>query len=174
MRMRVLFAASVIVLLLAACGAAAPTQAPTSPPPSPTSAPKEPAPSMGGSAIQEIKPLPELARDADRIVLGTIVSMESVWNVDKTSIFTTIRVRVAQMVKGTDAQEITFVVEGGEVDGLAQASSEAAIFEQGEQVILFLKGEQIVGGPQGVYPVTDSKVGEQPLGAFLDQLRAMK
>jgi molybdopterin-binding protein len=164
-------AVMVVASVLAACGAA-PASTPTAEP-TVASAPMIPFESGGGgAAIQEKKSLPDLVRGADRIVVATVTSAESAWNADHTAIFTTVRLRVDEMVKGAQASEITLVVEGGQVGEIAQSSADGLSLSGGEEVVLFLSGQSVVGGQQGALPVTDGKVGDQPLSAFLDQVRA--
>jgi hypothetical protein len=126
----------------------------------------------GGAPIREMMSLEQLARDADRIVVGTVVSSESAWNADRTAIFTTVRLRVSEAVKGAKPREVVLRVEGGQVGEIAQAVSGGVSLEDGQQVVLFLKGTAVLGGPQGVYAVEDGTIGDMSLAAFLDAVRA--
>lgn len=126
----------------------------------------------GGAPIREPMSLEQLARDADRVLVGTVVLTESAWNADRTAIFTTVRLRVAEAVKGSKPHEVALRLEGGQVGDIAQAASGGLSFAEGEQVVLFLKGTSVLGGPQGVYVVGDGMVGDRSLPAFLDEVRA--
>lgn len=126
----------------------------------------------GGAPIREFAPMEQLARDADRILVGTVVLTESAWNSDRTAIFTTVRLRVSDAVKGSKPREVLLRVEGGQVGDIAQAVSGGLSFREGQQVVLFLKGTAVLGGPQGVYVASDDTVGDRPLSAFLDEVRA--
>ncbi|MGB9593700.1 MAG: hypothetical protein ACPL7R_06155, partial [Anaerolineae bacterium] len=118
--------------------------------------------------------LEQLARDADRILVGTVVTTESAWNAERTAIFTTVRLRVGEVVKGSKPREIILRVEGGQVGDIAQTVSGGLSFAEGQQVVLFLKGTSVVGGPQGVYVASDGRVGGQSLADFLDEVRAVR
>lgn len=144
--------------LLAGCGASAPATLSVD--------------LAGGAPILAPMTLEQLARDADRILVGTVVLTESAWNADRTAIFTTVRLRVDEAVKGAKPREVALRVEGGQVGDIAQAVSGGVSFAEGQQVVLFLKGASVLGGPQGVYAVADGAVDGQPLAAFLEQVRA--
>ena len=133
-----------------------------------------PVVAAGGAAAYEKLPFVDLVRRSDRVIVATVLSTESAWNADKTAIFTTVRLRVEETAKGAGASSIALVVEGGQVGDIAQAVEGAHQFTVGERLVLFLGGGGIVGGPQGVYAVLDGKVNEQPLSAFLEQVRAAK
>lgn len=126
----------------------------------------------GGAAIREPMSLEQLARDADRILVGTVVLTESAWNAERTAIFTTVRVRVDDSAKGSRPREVVLRVEGGQVGEIAQSVSDGLSFAEGQQVVLFLKGTSVLGGPQGVYFVADGEVSDRPLADFLDEVRA--
>lgn len=147
-----------IVLLLVGCAAQAPATLTVD---------------LAGSApILEPMSLEQLARDADRVLVGTVVATESAWNADRTAIFTTARLRVAEAVKGSKPREVALRVEGGQVGDIAQAASAGLSFAEGQQVVLFLKGTSVLGGPQGVYVVGGGMIGDRSLAAFLDEVRA--
>jgi hypothetical protein len=160
MNVRVLVLSLLTVALLAGCGVNAPAAALN-------------IDLSGGAPSQEKIAFPELVRGADRIVVGEVASAESAWNAEKTAIFTTVRLRVSESVKGSKPGDILLRVEGGQVGDIAQAVSGGLSFAQGEQVVLFLKSESVLGGPQGVYAVDGGKIGEQTLAAFLQQVRAV-
>ncbi len=142
--------------------------------PSATPTPEEQIAAGGGMAALQKIPFVDLVREADQIVVGTVVSLESTWNADQTSILTSVRVRVLDVAKGVPDDEVTVVFEGGQVGDVAQSGGEGLSFTEGEQVVLFLRGGSVVGGPQGIFQVVNGKVGEQPLGDFLEQVRAVK
>ncbi len=126
----------------------------------------------GGAPIREPMSLEQLARDADRILVGTVVLTQSAWNTERTAIFTTVRLRVDDAVKGVRPREVVLRVEGGQVGDIAQSVSGGLSFAEGQQVVLFLKGTSVLGGPQGVYVAAGGEVGARALAAFLDEVRA--
>jgi hypothetical protein len=101
----------------------------------------------------------ELTKRADVIVLGTVTSIASDWNVNRTAIETRIDLKVEEIFKGrVDHGKITFRQLGGVVGEIASSVGEAAPFEKGERVAVFLfKNKrdqlQLVGFFQGKFAV---------------------
>jgi len=68
--------------------------------------------------------LEELALSADLILHGTVKTMKSAWNDDKTMIYTKVIVSVTNQIKGqSEAQEVIIQVPGGVVDNMGLAVS---------------------------------------------------
>lgn len=155
----------VLVAVAAGCGAGLATVAPV---------PQGGTVVSGGAAISEKMSFEELVRHSDQIVVGWVVSSESAWNAEQTLIQTTVRVRVAEVVKGAMVDEVRLVVEGGQVGGVAQSGEGAVTFTEGEQVVLFLRRGAVVGGSQGVFRVMDGKVGGERLEVFLERVGATR
>jgi hypothetical protein len=129
---------------------------------------------VGGVPSMEKIAFADLVSGADRIVVGEVVSAESAWNAERTSIFTTVRLRVTESAKGARPSEVLLRIEGGQVGDIAQSVSGGLSFAQKDQVVLFLKAQSVLGGLQGVYSVQGGNVGEQTLASFLQQVRAVK
>lgn len=107
-------------------------------------------------------PLDALIDGAQEIVVGEVVSSEGRW--DGTLVVTDVRVRVDESLKGSAPREVTLTQPGGtalhprlRARVTTQASS-ATPFGVGEQVVLFVVGQQgtrrLVGGAQGKLVVT--------------------
>ena len=82
--------------------------------------------------------LDALGREAELIVAGRVVSMESAW--DRGRIRTRITLATESVLKGrpADPSRVTFFVLGGEVQGIAQWVPGEAKFAVGERVLVFL------------------------------------
>jgi hypothetical protein len=82
--------------------------------------------------------LKSLSREAELIVGGRVVALESAW--DKGRIRTRITLAAEQVFKGkpAEADRVTFSVLGGEVGGIGQRVPGEATFVVGERVVVFL------------------------------------
>ena len=72
------------------------------------------------------------------IVIGTTLSTQSAWTVDRTSIQTRTQVRVDQVVRGNPPTPLTIDTSGGSADGIQQWVEHEPTFVVGEQSRLFL------------------------------------
>ena len=101
----------------------------------------------------------ELTKRSDVIVLGTVIFIASDWNVNRTAIETRIDLKVEETFKGTvDQGKVSFHQLGGMVGKTASSVGEAASFEEGEKVAVFLFENnrdrlQLVGFFQGKFAV---------------------
>ncbi len=105
----------------------------------------------------------EMAQRAEHIVYGQVVSLESTWNAENTTIFTQVIVRVDEGWKGTLQQNatVTLTVPGGEVDDIGIMSEHAPQFFFDEMVVLFLDTDErgqlrVAQDEQGKYTVAES------------------
>ena len=107
----------------------------------------------------------ELTKRSDVIVLGTVSFISSDWNLDRTTIETRIDLKVEEIFKGiVDQGKISFYQLGGKVGEIAGSVGEAASFEEGERVAVFLFKNnrnrlQLVGFFQGKFAVERSPKG---------------
>lgn len=107
----------------------------------------------------------EMAKTADVIVVGEVLSRTSSWNDAKTRIYTVTRVRVGEAIKGsTGGAEIQIRQIGGTLDGLTQQIVGNAKLAEGEEVLVFLDRDEtlpfhyVVGMAQGKFSI-DRKSG---------------
>jgi hypothetical protein len=111
----------------------------------------------------------DMASQAGTIITGTVTSVKSEWNEERTKIFTYITITPGNFLKGDrPAQEIVIVQPGGEVGDVGMLVDGTPVFEEGEEVLLFLKRgrkgfHRTVGLSQGEFsiqsdPVTQRKV----------------
>ena len=108
----------------------------------------------------------ELAKRSDVIVLGTVSFIASDWNLNRTAIETRIDLKVEEIFKGrVDDGKVSFHQLGGTAGEIASSVGEAASFEEGERVAVFLlknnrDGLQLVGSFQGKFLVQRRPEGE--------------
>jgi hypothetical protein len=114
--------------------------------------------------------LEDLTAVSSAVVHGTVVDTQSRWNETRSLIVTDVRIRVADMVKGSPAGEITVTQLGGEVGKLKTEVPGAADFRAGEETVLFLAedgrggGLVVAGLSQGRFDVTqDARTGRKTL-----------
>jgi hypothetical protein len=118
------------------------------------------------SALTSALSVAELTKRSDVIVLGTVTSIASDWNVNRTAIETRIDLKVEEIFKGrADHGKITFHQLGGMVGEIASSVGQAAVFEEGERVAVFLfKNKrdrlQLVGFFQGKFAVERRPEGQ--------------
>ncbi len=139
----------------------------------------------------------ELTRSSEAVVVGGVEDVESHWNQDGTSIFTTASVVVEEVVRGSVIQQmVTVEYEGGEIGEIGLKVSDVAPLERGEKVLLFLKSGKskidgsvyhIVGKAQGKYLIGEDGIArkrgfalgnrkdvvesETPLGRLIEKIR---
>ncbi len=127
------------------------------------------------SAVVVKKDLSQLGQEANSIVTGKVVALESRWDMDDGLINTYVTVRVREHLKGAPTtSEVVIRVPGGEVEDLGLYVSEAPWFEPGEDVFVFLSPElkgarSVVGWYQGKLTIQNGRVVEfdLPVGEVL-------
>jgi hypothetical protein len=80
----------------------------------------------------------QLTQTSDLVVRGTVSGQESRWSPDHRLIFTFVRLRVEEAIKGSATGEIVVRRSGGQVDGIGQRVFGTPEFTDGEHVIVFL------------------------------------
>lgn len=100
--------------------------------------------------------LPQLASQAERIVVGEVMSVSSSWDKQHQRILSTIEIQVAEIWKGQmpGNGRITLVQPGGSADGIEMIVHGLPAFVAGERAVLFLRGRaanppSLVGMGQG-------------------------
>jgi hypothetical protein len=121
---------------------------------------------QASSLVTRALSIAELAKRSDVIVLGTVISIASDWNFDRTAIETSIDLKVEEIFKGrAEHGKIIFHQLGGVVGEIASSVGEAAPFKEGERVAVFLfKNKrdrlQLVGFFQGKFAVERRPEGQ--------------
>lgn len=127
------------------------------------------APGTASLAVLERMSLEDLARTADAVVVGTVVSRGSRYDDRRPDrIVTDVVVRVERGVRGDVSGEVVVTIPGGEVDGMGQIVTGAPVLRPGEEVVLFLHPARatplgprraIVGLSQGLFVVHRERPG---------------
>ena len=88
--------------------------------------------------------LEDLTKEADSILRGEVTDIRSEWNENKTRIYTYITLSVKERIKGSSTgNTVTIRQLGGKVGKKALFVSNSAIFQKGEEAVLFLKPEMV-------------------------------
>lgn len=115
-----------------------------------------------GQAAMRALSLEELVRQADMIVLGTVIKQESAWDAQHTVISTTVTLAVELTLAGLPMEVVTLQITGGIVGTIGMRTSTDAVFWDGERVVVFLNTHAIpntlVGMQQGKFTVQDNTV----------------
>ena len=102
-------------------------------------------------------PFEEKVENASAIVLGRCVAQESRWDGAHKWILTYSRFRVEKALKGQPVAELTIVTPGGSVDGTHQDTIGVPKFQEGEDVVLFVRntkaGPTVLYFEQGAYRI---------------------
>jgi hypothetical protein len=94
--------------------------------------------SSAGATVLRAAEVEELARRAEHIVRGTVLSSTAAWTPDGKQIHTVTRISVARALKGRGPAVVEVRTPGGSVGDLAQKVIGAPEFAPGEEVIVFL------------------------------------
>ena len=123
--------------------------------------------------------LQELTDKASHVVVGKVTSKESLWNPERTKIYTNVTISVHELIKGSlNKGEIVIQYLGGEIpeEDIGMEVSDTAQFSVNQDVLIFLrphetgKGYKVVGGSQGKYTMKNGIVLEKRL--LLDDFRS--
>lgn len=128
-------------------------------------------------------PVEELTRMSGTVLEGTVTSVASEWNGDRTQIYTTVDLRTEAIHKGAAARTVRLVLLGGTVGDITLAVLGRPTFEPGERVFLFLgphweqSSAPVVAGEHGKFTATrDTATGRDLLlneGATLQKADAV-
>ena len=117
------------------------------------------SPSIIGATMVKTLSEDDMVNKAEKIIIGTCKSVRSEWNPEGTKIVTYITIIPKDSLKSDEtAEEIIIKQPGGEVGEVGMIVHGTSVFEQGEEVFLFLKrGSQqvhrVVGLSQGKYSI---------------------
>lgn len=82
--------------------------------------------------------LEQLTSSSTDIVLGEAIQKTSYWNDNRTRIYTDVRIRVDESIKGDADQEAVVTIPGGQIGNTVYEVSEMPVFVEGEEVLVFL------------------------------------
>ena len=129
---------------------------------------------------------PELTGQADAIVRGNVIDTRSEWDPERRFIWTLVTIAVSKSIKGDslEGQKVIVKTPGGVVGQIGQKTEHAAIFEKGEEVLLFINPEayreekvfRVTGNFQGKHTIRDNMVIEKkmPVANFLGEIEKAK
>jgi len=111
---------------------------------------------------------PELARQANRIVIGTVTRVEGRWDESHRFIHSDVTLSVEQSLRGDAPPAIVLRTLGGFVGSTGQMAHGAATFEVGERVLVFLTTwedgtPQVLGYEQGKSRIVSDARGRERL-----------
>ncbi len=138
-----------------------------------------------GAVVRPMTPRQQ-AVEADRILIGDVVSVESYWNDDRSLIRSRIEIVPADYLKGAPRRREVLDFVGGSVDDLTLIRTDTPAFEAGQHVLLFLTDDNmLVGAFQGAYHTdgelavrmgspldTVNQASAMPLGLLVAQIAA--
>jgi hypothetical protein len=131
----------------------------------------------GGGALFAQQDLEDLAKQSQRIVVGTVQSFQSCTADVAGGVSTSVVIDVAEHLKGDGSQShVTVEVPGGRFGTLVSAVGTSPEFNAGEQVVVFLESAeegsyQLASGSQGKYTVADGEVAGLTLPSFEERVR---
>lgn len=103
----------------------------------------------------------EMVRQAESIVQGRVIEVESFWSEGGELIISEATVEVDEVLLGEATATVTVRTFGGEVGGIVVEAHGFPVFERGEHVILFLNREasddstRVLGYQQGHFEVVE-------------------
>lgn len=111
---------------------------------------------------------PDLAREANHIVIGTVTDVEGEWDSSFRFIHTNVTLSVQRSLRGAAPSEIVLRTPGGVIGGEGQVADGAATFERGEKVLVFLARDEdgvltVLGWTQGKSRIVTDDQGEERL-----------
>ena len=121
-------------------------------------------------SLVEEKSISDLTKDSDNIITGKVLGKESYW--ENGNIFTNVIVSADRHIKGNSGNQVTVKVRGGTVGDIYAEVSDVPLFDDNEEVLLFLKGDSVVGWNQGKYSIQNDMIKEtgDPLVEFINNI----
>jgi hypothetical protein len=123
----------------------------------------------------------QLANYAQTILIGRCTSISREWNGEGSQIFTYVTISPQNLLKGDQIPaEITIKQLGGEVGEIGMRVDEASVYEEGEEVLLFLQMgltgyHRTIGLSQGKFSIeTDQASGRKILKKKKRRFRRLK
>ena len=103
---------------------------------------------------------------SDQVVRGEVIGLEADWT-DDGLITTFVTLAVDETLRLSNAPEVTFRVVGGTVGERTLTVPGAPVFEEGQDVLVFLDGDRLRGFGQGAFLIEDG-MAQRALGNALD------
>lgn len=123
--------------------------------------------------------LEKLTVSSELILVGNVKETESHWNENKTSIYTKVRIKPTEFIKGSDnSSELVITVPGGEIDNVGELYTHMPRFANDERVLLFMKNVnndyKIVGGDTGKINLSSKKADGRKMEMTQEQIKELK
>lgn len=115
---------------------------------------------------ERILNLTELTKQSTHVATGTVHNQHS-YSRDNL-IWTEVTLKVDESLIGTRNQTLTFEVLGGAVDGLHLNIPGSPQFKDGQSILVFLEGQELVGFGQGAFSL-ENGVASRGLGPLLPE-----
>lgn len=113
----------------------------------------------------------QLTREAKAVQVGKVTSAWSSWDPEKRMVYTYVKFKVDQTLKGQPQQEILIRQPGGRAGGIGMVVHGVANFRTGERALVFLKHDadgapSLVGMAQGKFRIYRSAVTGEEMALF--------
>ncbi len=126
---------------------------------------------LSNDALSQVRKvsIKELTLESTAIVVGKCTKKESFWNDKRTQILTEVKIQTGESIKGKPGEEVVITIPGGRVGNTIYEVSDMPVFQEGEEVLVFLwrhpSGKNLVTGAlQGKLTVVeDKKTGKKVL-----------
>lgn len=114
-------------------------------------------------SLRIAKDMKVYSEEAEAIVVGRFVGKgNSVWNSDKSQIYTNLNFKISEVLKGSDMQpgeELVIKQHGGKIDDEAMVTEDEIKYVEGQQDVLFLGTNEdndyvVFAGDWGQYIIT--------------------
>jgi hypothetical protein len=126
--------------------------------------------SASATVVEELSTT-QLTKEANSVALGQVASSYSSWDPEKRMVFTYVKFRVDQTLKGQPSTEVMIRQAGGRIGGIGMVVHGMASFRNGERALVFLKQDadgvpSLVGMAQGKFRVYRSAVTGEEMALF--------
>lgn len=127
----------------------------------------------------------ELVAQADAVVQGRVIEVQSFWNKQGTAILTEATVEVEETVLGRERAHVRLVTFGGQVDGYVIEAHGFPTFQKGQRLLVFLEPQRksedgahrVLGYRQGEFEVRKDRQGREiaiPMWEGAERVRILK
>lgn len=127
----------------------------------------------------------ELVAQADAVVQGRVIEVQSFWNKQGTAIVTEAVVEVEETVLGRERSHVRLVTFGGEVDGYVIEAHGFPTFRKGQRLLVFLEPQRkredgahrVLGYRQGELEIRQDRQGREiavPMWEGAERVRILR
>ena len=123
----------------------------------------------------------KLTDGADMILTGKVAKQNSIWNKDKTRIFTEVTVEVEEYLKGNNGtKSIVVITPGGEVGEVGELYTHMPKFNKNEDVLLFVKKDienenyNVLNGKEGKFTLHNDKLTGEKVTSLNKKISTIK